>query len=80
VAPLTAAERACLYRCCGVLRERLGDGLVSVRMFGSAARGRQLSPHFFSEARMAASENERTRGFLNRIRSDLVAVWPHDDE
>src|SRR5919199_6205248 len=29
--------------------------------------GRQLSPHFFSEARLAAPEDERTREFLRRI-------------
>src|ERR671928_996779 len=29
--------------------------------------GRQLSPHFFSERRLAAPESERTREFLERI-------------
>lgn len=36
---LTGAERACLRRYLILLAERLGDGLVAVRMFGSAARG-----------------------------------------
>lgn len=38
--------------------------------------GRQLSPHFFSEARLAAPEDERTRAFLARIGPDTVVVWP----
>jgi ribosomal protein S18 acetylase RimI-like enzyme len=36
---LNAAERACLARYLVLLSERLGDQLVSVRLFGSAARG-----------------------------------------
>jgi predicted nucleotidyltransferase len=39
MAALTDKERACLDRYCALLRERLGDELVEVRMFGSAARG-----------------------------------------
>jgi predicted nucleotidyltransferase len=38
--------------------------------------GRQLSPHFFSEARLAAPEDERTQAFLARIGPDAVVVWP----
>jgi predicted nucleotidyltransferase len=38
--------------------------------------GRQLSPHFFSEARLAAPENERTRAFLAGIGPDALVVWP----
>src|SRR3954469_9201696 len=30
--------------------------------------GRQLSPHFFSEERLGAPEDERTREFLERVR------------
>jgi ribosomal protein S18 acetylase RimI-like enzyme len=36
---LSATERACLSRYLILLAERLGDALVAVRMFGSAARG-----------------------------------------
>jgi ribosomal protein S18 acetylase RimI-like enzyme len=36
---LGAQERACLARYLILLAERLGDDLISVRMFGSAARG-----------------------------------------
>jgi len=114
-------ERDCLRRFCDLLRARLGDRLVAVRMFGSAARGdmwparslmhsdvdllvitrdvvaedeqeellnetyplylecrRQLSPHFFSERRLAVPEDERTREFLRHIADDVVSVWPAD--
>jgi predicted nucleotidyltransferase len=119
MAELTATERACLARYCDLLAERLGDRLVAVRMFGSAARGdmwgerspmhsdvdllvvtresvsererddllnetyplylecgRQLSPHFFTEERLAAPDDERTREFLERIESEARVVWP----
>lgn len=36
---LTAVERECLRRYCRLLDGRLGERLVEVRMFGSAARG-----------------------------------------
>jgi predicted nucleotidyltransferase len=115
---LTELERGCLDRYCALLRDRLGDELVEVRMFGSAARGdmwaahspmnsdidllvvtthdvaeaeqeellnetyplylesgRQLSPHFFSERRLAAPESARTRDFLARIGPEAVTVW-----
>ena len=116
---LNDLERACLARFCELLGERLGEALVEVRMFGSAARGdmwpahspmhsdidllvitraavpepdreellnetyplylecgRQLSPHFFSEGRLTAPEDERTRDFLRRVEADGVRVWP----
>jgi predicted nucleotidyltransferase len=119
MAQLTATERDCLDRYCRLLAERLGDRLVDVRLFGSAARGdmwgahspmhsdvdvlvvtteavpdaeaeslvdetyvlylecgRQLSPHFFSQARLAAPEDERTREFLARIAGETRVVWP----
>jgi predicted nucleotidyltransferase len=119
MAELTATERACLERYCALLAERLGERLVDVRMFGSAARGdmwathspmhsdvdllvvtrepvpeteqedlgnetyplylecgRQLSPHFFSEQRLAAPDDERTREFVERIADDVRVVWP----
>jgi predicted nucleotidyltransferase len=119
MAELTDTERTCLERYCRLLAERLGDRLVDVRMFGSAARGdmwrthspmhsdvdllvvtrepvakaeqedlgnetyplylecgRQLSPHFFSEQRLAAPEDERTREFVARIADDVRVVWP----
>jgi predicted nucleotidyltransferase len=119
VSALTEIERECLERFCRLLRERLGETLVEVRMFGSAARGdmwpahspmhsdidllvvmreavaepdreallnetyplylecgRQLSPHFFSERRLAAPDDERTRDFLRRVETESVAVWP----
>jgi predicted nucleotidyltransferase len=119
MATLNDVERQCLTRFCALLRERLGERLVEVRMFGSAARGdmwaahapmnsdvdllvitrddvpeperyellnetyplylecgRQLSPHFFSERRLDAPEDERTRDFLSRIAGDVRPVWP----
>lgn len=38
--------------------------------------GRQLSPQFISERRIAEPEDQRTREFLQRVASDLVRVWP----
>jgi hypothetical protein len=38
--------------------------------------GRQLSPHFFAEARLAAPADERTRAFLADVNADGVDVWP----
>jgi predicted nucleotidyltransferase len=116
---LSSVERDCLRRYCELLRERLGERLVEVRMFGSAARGdmwpahspmhsdidllvvtrepvpedeqedllvatyplylecaRQLSPHFFSERRLAEPDDDRTREFLERVAGDFVPVWP----
>jgi predicted nucleotidyltransferase len=118
MATLTAQEHDCLGRYCGLLERALGDALVEVRMFGSAARGdmwppdspmhsdidllvvtrdavaeeerlrlldetyplylecgRQLSPHFFDEQRLAAPEDERTRIFLERIARDAIVVF-----
>ena len=42
---LSAIERACLSRYLILLAERLGDALVAVRMFGSAARGDMWPAH-----------------------------------
>jgi predicted nucleotidyltransferase len=115
---LDERERDCLRRYCELLAARLGDELVGVRMFGSAARGdmwpanaphhsdidllvltragvpeseqeellnetyplylecgRQLSPQFFTQARLAAPESERTREFLAQVARDGVDVW-----
>jgi predicted nucleotidyltransferase len=41
---LTAEERDCLRRYCEVLRDRLGDRLERLVLFGSAARGDMWSP------------------------------------
>jgi predicted nucleotidyltransferase len=119
VASLSETERDCLDRYCALLRERLGERLVEVQIFGSAARGdmwaahspmnsdidllvvtrgdvsepdqerllnetyplylecgRQLSPHFFSEGRLAAPESARTSAFLDRIGHETVSVRP----
>jgi predicted nucleotidyltransferase len=38
--------------------------------------GRQLSPHFFSERRLAEPESERTRMFLARVEPEALRVWP----
>lgn len=38
--------------------------------------GRQLSPHFLSEARLAAPDDERTREFLERIAGETLVAWP----
>jgi predicted nucleotidyltransferase len=119
VGRLNDPERECLARFCALLHERLGERLVEVWMFGSAARGdmwpahspmhsdidllvvtrdnvsereqegllnetyplfldcgRQLSPHFFSERRLAEPDDERTRDFLGRVTPDVMPVWP----
>ena len=36
--------------------------------------GRQLSPHFFSERRLAAPDDARTREFLERVEREGVSV------
>ena len=36
---------------------------------------RQISPHFFSERRLAAPTDERTREFLTRVSADAVVDW-----
>jgi predicted nucleotidyltransferase len=112
-------ERDCLARFCALLQARLGDRLVEIRLFGSAARGdmwpahspmhsdidllivtraavaeqeqealldetyplylecgRQLSPHYFSERRLAEPDDQGTRDFLSRVEADAVRVWP----
>jgi predicted nucleotidyltransferase len=38
--------------------------------------GRQLSPHFFSERRLAQPDDDRTRDFLGHVTPDAVPVWP----
>jgi predicted nucleotidyltransferase len=38
--------------------------------------GRQLSPSFFSEARLRAPAGERERAFLIEVERDLRPVWP----
>lgn len=38
-------ERDCLRRYCALLHERLGEQLVEVRLFGSAARGDMWPAH-----------------------------------
>jgi predicted nucleotidyltransferase len=45
VAGLDEREWDCLNRCCGMLSELLGERLVEVRMFGSAARGDMWPGH-----------------------------------
>jgi predicted nucleotidyltransferase len=45
VAALSPQEHDCLTRYCGVLERELGEQLVEVRMFGSAARGDMWPPH-----------------------------------
>ena len=42
---LGETERDCLERYCALLRSRLGDELVAIRMFGSAARGDMWPAH-----------------------------------
>jgi predicted nucleotidyltransferase len=102
-----------------LLHRGLGESLIEVRMFGSAARGvmwpatspmhsdidllvvtrgevppaekehllnetyplflecgRQISPHFYSERRLASPETDRLRAFLAEIADDIVVLWP----
>src|SRR3954464_4235049 len=42
---LNAHERDCLQRYCRLLRRELGEQLIAVRMFGSAARGDMWPAH-----------------------------------
>jgi predicted nucleotidyltransferase len=74
MAQLTETERDCLDRYCALLSERLGDRLLDVRMFGSAARGdmwRAGSPmHSDVDLLVVTSE------FLGRIAADVRVVWP----
>lgn len=42
---LTDLEQDCLRRFCALLEERLGEQLVEVRLFGSAARGEMWPAH-----------------------------------
>jgi predicted nucleotidyltransferase len=42
---LSERESDCLSRFCGLLADRLGQDLVAVRMFGSAARGDMWPAH-----------------------------------
>jgi predicted nucleotidyltransferase len=119
VPSLTQRERDCVDRFYALLEKRLGERLIEVRMFGSAARGdmwpnnspmhsdidllvvtrdeassveqeelidetypmslecgRQISPHFFSERRLKAPDDEGTRDFLQRMSRDAVVEWP----
>jgi polymorphic toxin system nucleotidyltransferase-like protein len=112
-------DRDCRDRYCLLLGEALGERLVAIWIFGSAARGdmwpehspmnsdidllvvtredvdeieqerlvnatyplylecgRQLSPHFFSEGRVAAPESAQTSAFLKRIGSEALSIWP----
>jgi predicted nucleotidyltransferase len=45
MAALNETERDALRRYCALLAERLGERLVAVRMFGSAARGDMWDAH-----------------------------------
>jgi predicted nucleotidyltransferase len=45
MASLGETERACLRRYCELLQERVGERLLAVRMFGSAARGDMWGTH-----------------------------------
>ncbi len=37
--------------------------------------GRQLSPHFYGEERLANPASKKTRDFLERVSPDAVVVW-----
>jgi predicted nucleotidyltransferase len=43
---LTGLERDCIERYSALLRERLGERLVEIRLFGSAARGDMWAAHW----------------------------------
>jgi hypothetical protein len=38
--------------------------------------GRPISPHFFSERKLKAPDDEGTRDFLRRMSADAVVEWP----
>jgi predicted nucleotidyltransferase len=38
--------------------------------------GRQISPHFFSQRKLKAPDDEGTRDFLRRVSADAVTEWP----
>jgi hypothetical protein len=38
--------------------------------------GRQISPHFFSERKLKAPDDEGTRDFLRRVSAHAVVDWP----
>ena len=38
--------------------------------------GRQISPHFMSERKLQAPDDEGTRDFLRRAAADAVVDWP----
>jgi hypothetical protein len=38
--------------------------------------GRQISPHFFSQRKLKAPDDEGTRDFLRRVSADAVVEWP----
>jgi hypothetical protein len=64
---LNDLERECLTRFCMLLDETYPLYLEC---------GRQLSPHLFSEPRLAKPEDERTRDFPGRVSAEVVLVWP----
>jgi predicted nucleotidyltransferase len=69
-ARLSAAERRMLDRFVAVLRERLGDDLISVWLFGSRARGEATGP--LSDAKQIGEEEARE--LLDAARRLVTAV------
>jgi hypothetical protein len=57
------------------ISEREQEGLLNETYPLFLECGRQLSPHFFSERRLAEPDDERTRDFLGRVTPDVVPVW-----
>ena len=55
--------------------ERTREALVNETYSLYLECGRQLSPTFYSEARLAGPHDDRTRGFLGQIARDGVDVW-----
>ena len=62
-----------------VTREAVADGLQEELLNATYPLylecGRQLSPAFFTEARLAAPESGRTRELLAHVERDGVDVW-----
>ena len=54
------------------------DELVGDTYPGYLECGREISPHFFGELRLAAPESDRPRELLRQIEPEAAGMWPRD--